>query len=904
MKSDFKFSNLLGTVYSRGNLVFTPDGNSLLTPVGNRVSHFDLVNSTSSTFPFETRKNITRIALSPQSTLLIAIDEDGHAVLVNFIRRTVLHHFNFKEPVRELQFAPDGKHFVIAVGKYVQAWRTPAHSEERDFAPFVKHRVYTGHYDRVTAITWSRDSRFFLTASADLSARIFSLDPEEGFVATTLGGHRDAVINAYFSLDQETIYTVSKDGAVFRWSYQPLYRKGETILDGEGTAETGDEDKEADRKHRWIIMDRHYFNQTPAKTKCSTYHAENNILVAGFSNGIFGIYDLSQNGFAMIHTLSISQNAIDFVTINRTGEWLAFGASKLGQLLVWEWQSESYVLKQQGHFDAMNCVTYSPDGQRVVTASEDGKIKVWDLRSGFCLVTFTDHTSAITDIHFAKKGNVLFSSSLDGSIRAWDLIRYRNFRTFTAAERVQFNCLAVDPSGEIVCAGSTDSFDIYMWSVQTGQLIDTLSAHEGPVCSLHFAGEGGVLASGSWDKSVRIWNVFSRKVTVEPLNLQTEIQTVAFRPDGKEICVATLDGQLSFWDVTEAQQTTVIDGRKDISGGRRPDDRMTAANNVNSKKFQSVCYTADGSAVLASGNSKYICIYDVQTSTLLRKYQISQNLSLVGTQEKLNSKNLTEAGPLELIDQRADLSDDEDRRAEILPGASRGDKSIRKVRPEIKTRAIKFSPTGRSFAVASTEGLLIYSHDQGIAFDPFDLDLEVTPATTRKTLAEGEYLKALVMAFRLNEDYLIHTVFETIPSVDIALVARDLPAVYLAKLMRFIGTVDDESPHIEFHLLWIQALMTAHGSYIRSRTHEFSSELRGIQKSIARIEKDLVEISDHNKYSLDYILSRRSKTGASRPDGQRGLALAGVDGQGDEDMVDSTGESVEGGDEAEFTGFE
>lgn len=39
----YKFSNLLGTVYSRGNLLFTPDGTCLLSPVGNRVSVFDLV---------------------------------------------------------------------------------------------------------------------------------------------------------------------------------------------------------------------------------------------------------------------------------------------------------------------------------------------------------------------------------------------------------------------------------------------------------------------------------------------------------------------------------------------------------------------------------------------------------------------------------------------------------------------------------------------------------------------------------------------------------------------------------------------------------------------------------------------------------------------------------------------
>jgi hypothetical protein len=43
MKANYKFQNLCGTVYRQGNVVFTPDGNSVLSPVGNRVSVFDLV---------------------------------------------------------------------------------------------------------------------------------------------------------------------------------------------------------------------------------------------------------------------------------------------------------------------------------------------------------------------------------------------------------------------------------------------------------------------------------------------------------------------------------------------------------------------------------------------------------------------------------------------------------------------------------------------------------------------------------------------------------------------------------------------------------------------------------------------------------------------------------------------
>ena len=167
--------------------------------------------------------------------------------------------------------------------------------------------------------------------------------------------------------------------------------------------------------------------------------------------------------FSNIHTLSISQQKITSVSINSTGEWLAFGCSKLGQLLVWEWQSESYILKQQGHRYDMNCIAYSQDGQYIATGGDDGKVKLWNTVSGFCFVTFTEHTSGISALEFAKQGQVLFAASLDGTVRAYDLVRYRNFRTFTSPSPVQFGSLAVEPSGEVVCAGTTDTFEIYIW---------------------------------------------------------------------------------------------------------------------------------------------------------------------------------------------------------------------------------------------------------------------------------------------------------------------------------------------------------------------------------------------------------------------------------------------------------
>lgn len=598
---------------------------------------------------------------------------------------------------------------------------------------------------------------------------------------------------------------------------------------------------------RWGIAKRNYFNQPQTKVVCSAFHAASNLLVVGFSTGVFGLWEMPE--FANIHTLSISQEKISSVEINLSGEWLAFGASKLGQLLVWEWQSESYVLKQQGHYFDMNTLSYSSDGQYIATGGDDGKIKIWNTVSGFCFVTFSEHSSAISAVEFAKQGQVLFSASLDGTVRAFDLVRYRNFRTFTSPSPVQFSSLAVDDSGEVVAAGSTDSFQIFMWSVQTGKLLDVLSGHEGPVSSLAFSPAGNILASGSWDKSVRLWNVFDRSHAVEPFSMSADVLALAFRSDGQELAASSLDGQIIFLDVSQGKQTNLIEGRKDIAGGRKADDRQAASNSSSSKSFNSLAYSADGSCLLAGGNSKYVVLYDVRDGVMVKKYQISENLSLDGTEEYLDSRRVTEAGNIDLIDDRGDESDLDDRMDHALPGAQRGDLSKRRYRQEARTKCVRFSPTGKAWASASTEGLLIYSLDDTVAFDPFDLDMDLTPAAVMTVIERREFLKALVMAFRLNERPLIRRAYEAVPRADVGLVSRQLPVVYLEKMLRFVADRLDpagssaaagtRSPHLEFDVLWVRALLFAHGRYLRDHSTEYASAFRGIRKGLVDAEENI-----------------------------------------------------------------
>lgn len=185
----------------------------------------------------------------------------------------------------------------------------------------------------------------------------------------------------------------------------------------------------------------------------------------------------------------------------------------------------------------MTCVAYSPDGQYICTGGEDAKIKLWNLSNGFCFITFTEHTSAVTAIQFNAHKNFLVSCSLDGTVRAFDTIRYRNFRTFTSPRPVQFACVALDHSGELVAAGGQDVFEIYLWSIKFGRLLEVMSGHEGPVVSLAFApiATSSTMVSASWDKTIKIWDCLETSSAHETIDVFSDAICVAFTPDGEDV---------------------------------------------------------------------------------------------------------------------------------------------------------------------------------------------------------------------------------------------------------------------------------------------------------------------------------------------------------------------------------
>ena len=274
---------------------------------------------------------------------------------------------------------------------------------------------------KVTALDWSPDSNYVLAGSKDLTVRLFCLKKFDKELAALnkpflFLGHRDSVVGAFFGVDNKTnrvckAYTVTRDCYIFSWGYSGNEVKFEE-LGGEGseppspgTPEKGsDGDGKADveanvgmtvkkrkgfgdyggnlpeecgnllHKEKWERLRKDNFSQAPAKLAACDYHRGLDLVVVGFSNGVFGLYQMPD--FVCIHLLSISREKITTAVFNDLGNWLTFGCAKLGQLLVWEWRSESYILKQQGHYFDVNCLAYSPDSQFLATGADDNKVKV------------------------------------------------------------------------------------------------------------------------------------------------------------------------------------------------------------------------------------------------------------------------------------------------------------------------------------------------------------------------------------------------------------------------------------------------------------------------------------------------------------------------------------------------
>ena len=906
----YQFSNLLGIVHNTGRVLFLKDDtNILLSPLGNKILCLDLKYGTSQTLPIEIHSNIDFIDITSDSKILIIVDILGYCLVVNFPKQIVISHFNFRNKISALKISPNNKFLAVGIGKGVQIFEMP--NLIKDYEPFVLYRKYTAfHNDKITSINWSYDSRFILTGSKDTNVRILNLFKIPGYYPYTFTGHKKKIITALFSKDMNRIYSISQDGLLLIWKfvdeqsdefkkhinfvknikpkknykYDKVYKKQEkneeeeendddknndNILgldsDEEENDESIKEENNIDTKYysefekkilkgRFILEKKEQFVINSKVVMCeitqnisSDLSEDNNILVLGLQNGSFSIY--SMNNFENKYSLKISDAKISSLSINPSGKWIAFGSKYLNQLFVWEWKSESYIYKQQGHMNDINLIAFSPEGGQLASGADDGRIKVFDISSSNCLITFTDHTAKITGLQYAlNKSNLLISSSLDGTIRAYDLIKYKNFRIMTTPKQTQLICCSVDYSGEIVAAGSLDTYNIFVWSIKTGDLIDVLNGHTGPVSCLAFSHINDILISGSWDNTVKMWELYTKKGISETYEHNSKITAIALSPNDKEVAVSTLNGELYTWDIDTGSIKNILDVSKDIWGGRLNEEKIAAKNATRNKYLNSIHYNLPGNLLICGGNSQYVLIYDMQYQILVKKFVLTHNRSLNGLLYKLNSKYDNNKTLLQQDNNGLDSEDEleyNNKQKNILPGNKTN------LIPEVKINSIKFSNTNRSFAVGTTEGIYIYSLDKSLSFNKLSISIEVTLKDALDAFENNNYIKGIIYSIYLKKIDLLDKYFNSIPISQVQLIVDKIPFSLVSPLLDYLCIKLEKDIHLQYVMIWINLLLKKNCRQLKNSKNK--AVFMNLHRALMKMFKGIVNIVEDNIYTIKYL---------------------------------------------------
>lgn len=814
------------------------------------------------------------MALTSNGKILLIVDINGFCLIINFPKQVIISHFNFRGKVSCLKISPDDNFVAVSLNKSLRIYEMPKMTKE--YEPFVLYRNYTAwHSDKITCLNWSHDSRFVLTGGKDTSVRLLNVFKIKDYVPLMFTGHKKKVVNCVFSEDMNRIYSISQDGVMFIWKYvsekSKEYIKALTFerrvkgnknlkskeeLTNEEEDENDNDDKEDEyyseyetkiMTGRYILEKKQQFNTNSKVVICeinTSTNVNDNILVLGIQTGEFAIY--SMNTFDNKYTLKISDAKITSISINQEGTWIAFGSKYLSQLLVWEWKSESYIYKQQGHFYDISTIAYSPDSSQIASGAIDGRIKVWNTSNASCIITFNEHKSKVTEIKYApNKPSVLVSASLDGTVRAYDLIKYRNFRVMTTPKVTQFTCVGINLSGEIVAAGSMDPYVVYVWNLKTGDLVDQLTGHTAPISCIAFSANKDMVATGSWDKTVKFWELYAKKGIGETYEHNSKILAVTISPDDKEVAVSTLNGELYTWDVETGSIKAIIDTARDIWGGRLDDEKVSAKNSKRTKHLNSICYNLSGNLLLCGGNSQYVLLYDTQYQILVKKFTLTHNRSLNGILYKLNSKNYGKKD--EYYDSEDELEANNKMR-QRLPGANI---TSNELAPEIKITSVQFSNTNREWAVGTTEGIFIFSLDKSLTFSKLSLDMNIKTADAVKAFEEGSYLKGIIFSFYLNKTDILDKYYKTIPISHISLVANKIPFNVVGPFLDFLCVKLENDSSIELIMNWVFEILKVHGENLKNVKNK--SVFLNLQKSLNKMFVGMENLVNDNIYKTKYL---------------------------------------------------
>eukprot|EP01095_Lingulamoeba_sp_RSL-Kostka_P011113 TRINITY_DN4152_c0_g1_i1.p1 TRINITY_DN4152_c0_g1~~TRINITY_DN4152_c0_g1_i1.p1 ORF type:complete len:406 (+),score=132.85 TRINITY_DN4152_c0_g1_i1:122-1339(+) len=284
-------------------------------------------------------------------------------------------------------------------------------------------------------------------------------------------------------------------------------------------------------------------------------------------------------------------------------------------------QPAKYELK--GHREPITAVCFHPIFSQIVSSSEDGSIKLWDYESGDFEKTLRGHTGAVQDVCFENSGHLLASCSADLNIKLWNTqSNYECIKTLKGHDH-NVSCVKFTPTGDHLISSSRDK-TIRIWEVESGYCIKILEGHEEWVRKVIVDDESNIIASCSKDQTIRLWN-FTQGICVGVLREHShDVECIAFSPpnfdpltedrkgkkkkklpQGAYLASGSRDKTIKIWEVSTQQCILTLEGHDNW--------------------VREVIFHPDCKHLISVSDDKSIKIWDLRESRCIKTYFDSHN---------------------------------------------------------------------------------------------------------------------------------------------------------------------------------------------------------------------------------------------------------------------------------------
>ena len=234
-------------------------------------------------------------------------------------------------------------------------------------------------------------------------------------------------------------------------------------------------------------------------------------------------------------------------------------ASNNKTVYIWDVETKKEIRRLEGHTDRVNSAAFSPDGKQIVTASTDNTVRIWDAETGKEIHSLAGHLGSVYSAAFSPDGKRIVSAGWDQIVRIWDVETNKVIRQLEGHTHY-VNSVAFSSDGKRIISAAKDN-TVHIWDVRLNPEIKLrrLKGHTSRVNFTAFSPDGTRIASASDDNTIPIWDVETGKEIRKLEGHTNHVFSAAFSPDGERIVSASSDQTVRIWDALSGKEIRKLD---------------------------------------------------------------------------------------------------------------------------------------------------------------------------------------------------------------------------------------------------------------------------------------------------------------------------------------------------------